>query len=274
MEESMKTEKEEKPRVFEDQEDPASNLGATAEAEAYEAEPLPAEDLSSRTPPWMKTSTVNYDEDRQSRSTAADPSPAVKKARERLKAQARRGPQRPLAILAEKERELRTHSAALATLSSSKHERPDKNLLVHQLVNAVDTSGTAGWRADQLKKEAVALHAALPSEDATDSLLNRLIVASACSAMACHARAARTYNPRAVETSLRYAEKLSRVTINLVEARENRRGPRKVTVGNVKVEAGGQAIVGNVENQNQRRSENDTNDEAIGASKRSRRRKR
>jgi hypothetical protein len=35
--------------------------------------------------------------------------------------------------------------------------------------------------------------------------------------------------------------------IQLVEARERRRSPKQVTVGQVNVEAGGRAIVGNVE---------------------------
>ena len=69
--------------------------------------------------------------------------------------------------------------------------------------------------------------------------------------MALHERAARTLNSKALEVNLRYAEKLSRLTVDLIEARENRRSPKKVMVGTVKVEAGGQAIVGNIDSQNE-----------------------
>jgi hypothetical protein len=301
----MKSEFEEKPRVLEDQDDLASDLGATTEpetssdetqpssTEATELESEPArdarrddfsgtevdtdrgkDDFESRTPPWMKTSTVKYDEDREPKPPLAGPSLAVREAKARRKAERRRGPSRPLGALANAEADLHAHSAASAKLSPWQQRQPGKNLLNHQLLRAVDTSHASGWRADQLRNDAVALYSALQSEDAIESILDRLIVANSCSAMACHARIATTSNPKLVETFLRYAEKHSRVTIDLVEARDNRRTPKKVMVGNVKVEAGGAAIVGNVENQNRRCSENDANDEATAGTNRRRRRKR
>jgi hypothetical protein len=46
--------------------------------------------------------------------------------------------------------------------------------------------------------------------------------------------------------------------IDLVEAQARRRGPKQIMVGKVNVEAGGQAIVGNVETPKQQRSDKET----------------
>src|SRR5262249_12206817 len=73
-----------------------------------------------------------------------------------------------------------------------------------------------------------------------------LLVAMNNSVMECHARAARTDNPRVVDTNLRHAIKGTRAVIDLVEARERRRNPKNI-IENLNVNSGGKAIVANFE---------------------------
>jgi len=101
--------------------------------------------------------------------------------------------------------------------------------------------------APNLRGDTVRLFSALKSRDAIESILNRLLVAMNNSVMECHARAARTDNPKVVDTNLRHAIKGTRAIVDLVEARERRRSPTNVTVERVNVNAGGRAMVGNFE---------------------------
>ncbi len=208
---------------------------------------------------------------RQRRDVKACASPSPDEVKARIKAAHRRGPSRPLQALAKAEADLYARSAALAKLSSPEQKRADTNLLIHQLTRTVNTSYVGKAMAPKLRGDAVALYSALQSSDPVDSILNRLLVSMSISVMDCHARAARTENPKAIDISLRHAEKGTRVIIDLVETRTHRRGPKKITVGNVNVKAGGQAIVGNVEIQKQRRCQNENrsdpsldNDEGTG----------
>lgn len=84
----------------------------------------------------------------------------------------------------------------------------------------------------------------LQSQDGIESILDRLIVAMSNSVMACHARAAETRDPRAIDVNLRGAEKGSKALIGLVEARERRRNPKQFVVEKLNVE---QAILANFE---------------------------
>ena len=77
--------------------------------------------------------------------------------------------------------------------------------------------------------------------------------------MACHQRA-NTRNPKALETNLRFAEKFTRLTMDIMNARENRHPPKNIKIGTVNVETGGQAIVGNLENQIQGRDDREADD--------------
>lgn len=185
-------------------------------------------------------------------------SPSLDEVKDRIVAARRRGPDRPLGHLAWVEDDLHARSAALTKLSSPQQKQPDKDLLVHQLTRSINTSYVPKTMAPQLRGDVVALHSALQSSDPTDSILNRLTVAMTNSVMDCHARAAQTSNPKAIDTNLRHAVKGTKAVIDLVEARERRRGPKQIMVGKVNVEAGGQAIVGNVETPNQRHPEKET----------------
>ena len=96
----------------------------------------------------------------------------------------------------------------------------------------------------------------LGSQNATESILDRLTVAASNSAMNSYARSIATAAyPNAVDIHLRHATQTTQVLIKLVEAKARLRDPNRLTVRNVKVEAGGQAIVGNVEAPKKRRSE-------------------
>jgi hypothetical protein len=190
--------------------------------------------------------------DPQRRDVKAHASPSLDEVKDRLIAARRRGPDRPLGHLAWAEDELHARSAALTKLSSPTQKRPDTDLLVYQLTRTVNTSHVPKTMAPKLRGDAVALYSALKSSDPTDSILNRLTVAMVNSVMDCHARAAQTSNPQAIDTNLRHAVKGTNAVIDLVEAQARRRGPKQIMVGKVNVEAGGQAIVGNVETQKQR----------------------
>ncbi len=190
--------------------------------------------------------------DRQRQDVQASASPSLDEVKDRIVAARRRGPSCPLGSLAKAEDDLHARSAALTKLSSPQQKQPDKNLLVHQLTRTVNTSYVAKTMAPQLRGDAVALYSALQSRDPIDSILNRLTVAMSNSVMDCHARVAETSNPKAIDTNLRHAVKGTNAVIDLVEAQARRRGPTQLMVGKVNVEAGGQAIVGNVETQKQR----------------------
>lgn len=184
-----------------------------------------------------------------SRQTRDEPRavPSADDVKDRLRAQRGRGPDRPLARLAYVEAELEKRSAALTKLSEPPRNRADKNLLVHQLLRTVDTSGVPKTLVPQVRKETIGLYSSLGSEDPTESIFNRIIVAQTNTVMACHARANAAINPQAIDINLRHAVKGTKAIIELVEALERRRGPRQVVVGKVNVEAGGKAIFGNVE---------------------------
>jgi hypothetical protein len=102
------------------------------------------------------------------------------------------------------------------------------------------------------------LYTALQSTDATDSILNRVTVVLLNTLMECKTRLAHTIDPKTVDIYLRHFEKITRTLIDAIEARERRRRPKQVKVGKVNVEAGGQAIVGNVQNPSRRRAEAET----------------
>ena len=210
------------------------------------------DDFFSHRPPGGDTG--DYDADDEEPSSKRSPSPQLQAMRAKFNAERKNGPSRPLAVLAGKERELHTHSAAVAKLPASQQKLPDKNLLVHQLMNSVNL-GAGGWRAQELNKEVFALYAALGSKDQVESILNRLLVSSMCQAMACHQRTNMTRNPKALETNLRFAEKFTRLTMDIINARENRHPPENIRIGTVNVETGGQAIGGNLENQIQSRDD-------------------
>jgi hypothetical protein len=229
-------------------------LGDEAEAAIDDAQATVSPEPTLE-PPNSDTRMPN----RQHRDVKASDPPSPDEVKARLEAARQRGPSRPLYALAKAEADLNTRSAALAQLSGPEKKRPD--LLIHQLTSTVNTSYVPRVIAPKLRNDTVALYSDLHSSDPIESILDRLTVATLNNVMACHARAARTENLKAIDVNLRQAAKGTRVVIDLIEARARRRGPQKVRVGNVNVKAGGQAIVGNVEapkNRSKTKTRNDS----------------
>jgi hypothetical protein len=182
-------------------------------------------------------------------------------ARERMAAESRVN-SRPLALLARKEAELREQSAALATIPKLA-TCPDPDLLLSQLTAAVNTTSVGGsHRAKKMKADTLRLYAALQSRNAIESIVDRVIIGVSSATMDCIARANSTERVHARAVNLRYAMKGADTLGNLVKLRDARRGggQQSVTVGKLKVERGGQAIVGNV-NAGKNRADNETDDQ-------------
>jgi hypothetical protein len=100
----------------------------------------------------------------------------------------------------------------------------------------------------------VELYTALQSNDPLQSMLASLIVGISNTTSDCLSQAARV-SPDALQhrdLNLKYALKGADVMTRLVETFERLRGnrPSNVTVGNVNVRSGGQAIVGTVHSGN------------------------
>jgi hypothetical protein len=173
---------------------------------------------------------------------------------------------RPIGKLAHAENELENYSEAMKALDAPKRKQPDRHLVSYQPRQSLVTSRTSLTYSRMIRREMLQLYAALESRDAIESILDRQIVALSNVALECQARAACSGNPKVLDLYLRHAGKLNQVLVNLIETRERRRRSQQVVVGNVKVEAGGQAIVGSVEAQKRRRrSDDDSNDQGAAA---------
>ena len=172
--------------------------------------------------------------------------PSVEDVRDRIAANHRQGPWRPLEHLAQAEAELESHSAALAKLPRPQRAQ-GSDLLAYQLTRTVNTDFVPNVMAPKLRADTVALFAAFDSSDPVESILNRLLLGMTNSVMECHARAARSDDPNVFEPNLRLATKGSQSIIDLIEALERRRSPKAVVVEKVSVNAGGKAMVGNFE---------------------------
>jgi hypothetical protein len=169
----------------------------------------------------------------------------------------RMGNPRPLSTLAGRETALHEHSAGLAKLSDFDESRPDPDLLVDQLMKTVAPRGLDSHQSRKIKGEALALYSSLGSRSPLESMIDRVMVGINIATMDCLARVPLS-DSRAREVNLRYAMQGAATLIDLVKLRDARRGqgPQNVSVGNVKVEAGGQAIVGNVQTKGRRKRAN------------------
>jgi hypothetical protein len=165
----------------------------------------------------------------------------------KLKSRRRGRDDRPLARLALKEAECQQASTARAQLLRVRNKSVDPTLVAHQLSTSVDTQITSDHLAKQMRSDAHRLYTALDSGDPIESILDRILVASTNVTLGCYQRAVSGHsNARQVE--LRWGMRGAEVIGNLIKLRDSRRGSghQNVTVGNLKVEPGGQAIVGNV----------------------------
>jgi len=101
-----------------------------------------------------------------------------------------------------------------------------------------------------LANGALDLYYGLAPADATESLLSMLAISVANASLDCLTQAAGTSPDYLESRDLRHGLKGAAVAADLIKILDARRGhsaPRRVSVGSVNVEAGGQAIVGNVE---------------------------
>lgn len=134
-------------------------------------------------------------------------------------------------------------------IEPSAFNAPDRLTVVKQLIETVSLDGCPDDLQAQLRDDAIALYAALEPRDAIESAIGRLLVGATNLSMAAMGRAAdpnRSAEARAIES--RSATKGAQVLVELVKAIDQHRGrsQHSVQVGQVKVEAGGKAIVGNV----------------------------
>lgn len=129
------------------------------------------------------------------------------------------------------------------------HE-PDALLVAHQVTDSVNVPAGDYALEWQLRSGAVALYAAIEPRDALESILARMAVGLSNGIMDCLGRAARHGEwLKSRDVNLRHAIKGSLAVTEMVKAIDNHRGRdrQKVSVGQVNVQSGGQAIVGNVE---------------------------
>jgi hypothetical protein len=130
------------------------------------------------------------------------------------------------------------------------HE-PDAMLVAYQVTDTVNVpAGANNAHEWQLRDVALALYAAIEPRDALESVLARLVVGVGNGVMDCLSRSARNGDClESRDVNLRHAIKGSLAVSEMVKAIDNHRGRdrQKVTVGQVNVQSGGQAIVGNVE---------------------------
>jgi len=167
---------------------------------------------------------------------------ARRRANNRIYAERKRGPTRPLRVLVGAEVYIQRRADAAAILSNPKARQVDSTLLTHQLTDIVNFGPLS--KAREMKNDAIRLYASLESKNPSESILNRLQVMMLISVAECHARAARTANPKAIDVNLRHAVNGTNAIIKLMEAGERRNKPKQVMIGEVNIEAGGRAVVG------------------------------
>jgi hypothetical protein len=134
-------------------------------------------------------------------------------------------------------------------------KEPDAPTIVSQVIDTQRVPEDTEHETQlEIKMGPIAHYAAIEAEDGLESALARVIVGVTNGTMDCFGRAARnTEWPKAREVDLRYGIKGALALTELVKAFDNHRSrDRIVAVGQVNVQSGGQAIVGNVGAQPQR----------------------
>jgi hypothetical protein len=174
--------------------------------------------------------------------------PTAKEYRARKLQEWKSGPSMPLAVLADKERELHEQSKALADISNYNQTRPDRNLVAYQIRNVAGGAAPRSHLGQTLKREAAKLYVSLKSQDPFEGMIDGAIVGLNILSMEAMSRVNRMHDPRAREIETRLAVRGLAMMSDLIKHREARRGQSSssVAVGSVNVEPGGQAIVGNV----------------------------
>jgi hypothetical protein len=128
-------------------------------------------------------------------------------------------------------------------------DEPDAQLLAHQVADSVNAGPLGHERQRDMMECSLALYAALEPGDATESVLARLTVATSNASMDSFSRAAQSgCHAVARDLNLKYGIKAALAVVELTKALDQHRGRYRqtVSVGQVNVQAGGRAIVGNV----------------------------
>jgi hypothetical protein len=173
-------------------------------------------------------------------------------------------PQRKVSMMAKTEKDTVETQAPEAPSSETDlvkaadvNEQASDTLAAIQTALSLNTSGFSDEESGALKKASVARYREFAAVDATDRVLATLSVGLQNAVMTSleHAAGADMLDVRSEE--LRNATRGAKVVADLLEAldRHRGRGKQSVTVGQVTVETGGQAIVGNVNSEGKRNTE-------------------
>jgi hypothetical protein len=150
------------------------------------------------------------------------------------------GPPFPLQVLAGFEREFAQRDVVNANLKQA-HKLPDRALLIYQLTHCMNAA-TSGHTRRQMLGDIVRLFDSLGSQDALESMVNRLRVALHNTALHSMERAAWMTKPQSRDIEIRAANASTRMLIELSRFVEQRRG-HTFQKFSVNVESGGQAFV-------------------------------
>jgi hypothetical protein len=149
--------------------------------------------------------------------------------------------------------------------------RGSDTLSAMQTALSLDTSGFSEEEALILKRASVARYTEFASTDATERVLATLSVGLQNAVMTSLQYAANANTSEARAAELRNATRGAKVVADLVGAldRHRGRGKQDVQVGQVTVERGGQAVVGNVSAEGRSRSKpekpDDPNEDPFGS---------
>ena len=145
---------------------------------------------------------------------------------------------------------------------SERNKRGSDLLATMQVALSLNTSGFSDEDSIVLRKESVARYREFASADETERSLATLAVGLQNAAMTSLEHAASADMLEARSEELRNATRAARAVSELLEAfdRHRGRGKQSVTVGQVTVETGGQAIVGNVNSEGRRNTPDDMED--------------
>jgi hypothetical protein len=163
------------------------------------------------------------------------------------------------------------HSEAAVPTGAELYRQGSDVLARLQTAASLNTSEFSDDIAELLKAGAIARYYEFAPADATDRNLATLIVGLQNATMTSLQHAAEVNCPDVRSQELRNAARAAKVVIELTEALDRHRGRNKqdVQVGQVTVESGGQAVVGNVNSDGRRNSKpeetHDPTDDPSGA---------
>ena len=196
------------------------------------------------------------------RERKVDSSVAICEANKRRFRERKMGHSHPIGQLEHTELQLKKRATAQQILSGPKPKGQGNDLLIYQIDRALNTGSSCNTIRERIRRENFALYRSLEASDPIESILNRHIITISHAAIECQYET--TFgSTQLFDVYARNTAKLTKVLIELIEARERRRRPKRVVVRDVNIEAGGQAIVGTVEARKQgSRSDDDASEDS------------